>query len=268
MDGLHFTRRAVPVLFPSSDGQKSNDWTGGDEDPRVVETEDSGYVLTYTSWNRQTARLSVATSRDLVHWDKQGPAFARYDNGRFRDLYSKSGAILTRRVGDRLIAAQINGKYWMYWGEGSVHAATSADLVHWDPIVDVKGDLVTLLAPRPGRFDSALCESGPPALLTDKGILFLYNGKNADGGGGDPTLKPGTYSGGQALFDAHDPTRLLARGDTFFFTPERPYEKSGQYAAGTVFLEGLVHFQDRWRLYYGTADSHVATAATPLGVLP
>ena len=263
-DGLHFTRRPVPALFPTNDDQKPCDWTGGDEDPRIVETEDGGYVLTYTSWNRQTARLSVAISRDLVHWDKRGPVFS----GPFRDLWSKSGAILTRRTGDHLVATQVNGHYWMYWGEGSVHAATSSDLVHWDPIVDAKGDLVTLLAPRPGHFDSGLCESGPPALLTGKGILFLYNGKNSDGAGGDPTLKPGTYSGGQALFDAHDPTRLLARGDTYFFTPERPYEKSGQYAAGTVFLEGLVHFGNRWHLYYGTADSHVATAATPLGVMP
>ena len=134
----------------------------------------------------------------------------------------KSGAILTRRAGDHLVATRINGKYWMYWGEGSVHAATSTDLVHWDPIVDAKGDLVTLLAPRPGHFDSALCESGPPALLTAKGILFLYNGKNADGTGGDPSLKPGTYSGGQALFDAHDPTRLLARSDTLLFHPGTP----------------------------------------------
>jgi predicted GH43/DUF377 family glycosyl hydrolase len=264
-DGLHFTRRPVPVLFPANDNQKASDWTGGDEDPRVVETSDGGYVLTYTSWNRKTARLSVATSRDLVHWDKHGSAFALYANGRFRDLYCKSGAILTRRMGDRLVAAQVNGKYWIYWGEGSIHAATSADLVHWDPVVDAKDDLVTLLAPRIGHFDSALCEAGPPALLTDKGILLLYNGKNADGAGGDSALKAGTYSAGQALFDAHDPTRLLARGDTYFFTSERPYEKSGQYAAGTVFIEGLVHFQDRWRLYYGTADSHVATAATPPG---
>ncbi len=267
-DGLHFTRRTAPVLFPAEDDQKADDWTGGDEDPRVVETEDGGYVLTYTSWNRKTARLAVATSRDLVHWDKRGPAFALSASGRFRDLYCKSGAILTRRAGDRLVAAQVNGHYWMYWGEGSVHAATSSDLVHWDPIVDAEGELVTLLAPRPGHFDSALCESGPPALLTDNGILFLYNGKNADGSSGDPMLKPGTYFGGQALFDAHDPTRLLARADSYFFTPERPYEKSGQYAAGTVFIEGLVHFQDRWRLYYGTADSHVATAATPSGALP
>ena len=39
-DGLHFTRRPIPVLYPDNDGQKANDWTGGSEDPRCVEAED------------------------------------------------------------------------------------------------------------------------------------------------------------------------------------------------------------------------------------
>jgi predicted GH43/DUF377 family glycosyl hydrolase len=263
-DGLHFTRRPTPVLFPATDDQKAYDWTGGDEDPRLVETEDGGYVVTYTAWNRLTARLSVATSRDLIHWDKRGPAFATSGDGHFRDLWSKSGAIVTRRVGDHLIAAKINGKYWMYWGEGTVCAATSLDLIHWDPVVDKQGALVSMLTPRAGLFDSALCESGPPAVLTAQGILLLYNGKNTGGVSGPPAIKDGAYSGGQALFDAEAPTHLLARSDTPFFIPERPYETSGQYAAGTVFLEGLVHFQNRWQLFYGTADSHVATATTQL----
>lgn len=260
-DGLHFTRRAVPVLFPAHDDQKDYDWTGGDEDPRIVETEDGGYVLTYTAWNRQTARLSVATSRDLVHWDKQGPAFS----GPLHDLWSKSGAIVTRSVGDHLVATKINGQYWIYWGEGTVSAATSPDLLHWTPVADAHGAPVPVLSPRPTLFDSALCEPGPPAVLTTQGILLLYNGKNSGGVSGLPTVKDGAYSGGQALFDPHDPTHLLARTDRPFFVPERPYETSGQYAAGTVFLEGLVHFHRRWLLYYGTADSHVATAGTTFG---
>ncbi|MDQ2798255.1 MAG: malectin domain-containing carbohydrate-binding protein, partial [Armatimonadota bacterium] len=261
-DGLHFTRRAAPVLFPANDDQKTTDWPGGDEDPRIVETDDGGYILTYTAWNRQTARLSVATSRDLIHWDKRGPAFS----GPFRDLWSKSGAIVTRRVGDHLIAAKINGKYWMYWGEGIVSVATSPDLVHWTPVLDAKGAPVPILAPRPGLFDSALCESGPPAVLTAKGILLLYNGKNSGGLPGPPVIKAGAYSGGQALFDPQDPAHLIARSDRPFFYPERPYETSGQYAAGTVFLEGLVYFHGHWQLYYGTADSHVATAITSVSI--
>src|SRR5713226_5429184 len=51
-DGLRFTRRSAPVLYPDKDAQATFEWTGGVEDPRIVETEDHTYVLTYTQWNR------------------------------------------------------------------------------------------------------------------------------------------------------------------------------------------------------------------------
>ena len=47
--------------------------------------------------------------------------------------------------------------------------------------------------------------------------------------------------------------------------PELPYEKTGQYAAGTTFAEGLVWFHNQWFLYYGCADSLVAVATAPGG---
>jgi predicted GH43/DUF377 family glycosyl hydrolase len=39
--------------------------------------------------------------------------------------------------------------------------------------------------------------------------------------------------------------------------PELPFEKTGQYGAGTTFAEGLVRFANKWFLYYGCADSLV-----------
>jgi predicted GH43/DUF377 family glycosyl hydrolase len=86
-------------------------------------------------------------------------------------------------------------------------------------------------------------------------VLF-YNGRNASQHG-DPELGPGAYSTGQALFQTSDPARLLARARHPFLKPERPYEKSGQYGAGTTFAEGLVYFHHHWLLYYGCADSRV-----------
>jgi predicted GH43/DUF377 family glycosyl hydrolase len=37
---------------------------------------------------------------------------------------------------------------------------------------------------------------------------------------------------------------------------------SGQYAAGTTFAEGLVYYNQKWFLYYGTADSFVGVAVS------
>ena len=87
----------------------------------------------------------------------------------------------------------------MYWGEIQVRLATSPDLIHWTPVEGADGTPLVLLAPRPGHFDSALPEVGPPPVVTPDGILLLYNGKNA-ATEGDPALPPGTYAAGQALF--------------------------------------------------------------------
>ncbi len=112
---------------------------------------------------------------------------------------------------------------------------------------------------RPGRFDSSFPEVGPPPVLTRDGIVVLYNGKNA-GRDGDPALAPGTYAAGEALFAAEDPSRLIARTERPVLEPELPFEKSGQYAAGTTFTEGLVLFRGKFFLYYGCADSLVGVA--------
>ena len=260
-DGLHFTRRATPVLYPDTDSQHQNEWPGGVEDPRIVESEDGTYILTYTQWNRDVPRLAVATSRDLLTWVKHGPAFSRASGGKYLRTESKSGAILSRLVGDRLVATRVNGKYWMYFGVPEIRIATSDNLIDWSPVEDADSNAVKVLQPRPGYFDSWLVEAGPPALLTRDGIVVLYNAGNS-ATHGDSTLPARVYTGGQALFDARNPLKLLARSSTPFVKPTESYERTGQYTQGTTFVEGLVRFKNRWYLYYGTADSRVAVAVS------
>ena len=257
VDGLHFRRRATPVLFPDRDAQRANEWTGGVEDPRIVERGDGEYVLMYTQWNRDVPRLAVATSRDLVTWVKHGPAFAE----KYQKSETKSGAILCRFVGERCVAAKVKGKYWMYFNVPDVLIATSDDLIAWTPVEDDNGRPLKVLSPRPGYFDSWLVEAGAPAVLTERGIVLLYNAGNSERNG-DPSVPKRTYTAGQALFDARNPVRLVARTDAPFLRPTEAYEKSGQYKEGTTFVEGLVRFKGRWMLYYGTADSRVAVAVS------
>jgi predicted GH43/DUF377 family glycosyl hydrolase len=258
-DGLRFTRRPTPVLYPDKDDQAKNEWPGGVEDPRIVEAEDGRYILTYTQWNRDVPRLAVATSRDLISWTKHGPAFARVFSGKYLRTESKSGAILCRVVANRVVATKINGKYWMYYGVPDIRIATSDNLVDWAPLEDADGNAAKVLSPRPGYFDSWLVEAGPPAILTSHGIVLLYNAGNS-GTYGDPRLPERVYTGGQALYDARNPVKLIARSDAPFIRPTEDYERTGQYKEGTTFVEGLVPFNGRWFLYYGTADSRVGVA--------
>lgn len=259
-DGLHFERMTVPVFYPGEDNQKELENPGGCEDPRVAMTQDGLYVMLYTQWNRKQARLAVATSRDLQTWEKHGPAFAKAYDGRFYNEFSKSASIVTKLVGGKQVIASINGKYYMYWGEKFVNVATSEDLINWTPMLDEKGEFLKVITPREGKFDSELTECGPPAVMTEQGILLLYNGKNKAGIEGDTLYTANSYCAGQALFDAENPTKLIARLDKPFFIPEADFEKSGQYPAGTVFIEGLVYHNEKWFLYYGCADSRVAVA--------
>src|SRR6202035_4447548 len=94
-DGIHFTRRGDPVFYPADDDQKAREWPGGVEDPRIVESPDGTYVLTYTQWNRETYSVGIATSRDLTHWTKFGPAFLNSFGGKYANLKYKSAGIAT-----------------------------------------------------------------------------------------------------------------------------------------------------------------------------
>jgi predicted GH43/DUF377 family glycosyl hydrolase len=235
--------------------KKIFEWEGGCEDPRVVKRDDGTYIMTYTAYDGHTARLCIASSSDLVTWQKHGLAFSA---GAYRDRWSKSGAIVCELVGEEVVARKVKGKYRMYWGDTDIFTAVSDDLITWQPVTNKKGNLVSALEPRAGFFDSKLVEPGPFALIQKEGILLPYNSAN-HAATGDASLPDMTYAVGQALFSGNKPDKLLARSDRPLLYPERDYEISGQ-VGNVCFLEGMVWFKDRWLLYYGTADSKIAVA--------
>ena len=270
-DGFNFTRNTAPVLYPDNDAEKIYEWTGGCEDPRVVEDGNGTYYMTYTGYDGDYARLMVASSTDLLHWTKYGPAFAKAYNGKYLNQWTKSGSIVSTYNNGNVIATKINGTYWMYWGDQNIWAATSIDLINWTPVemapnevppialVGVALDMPNLKIVVPTRvhkFDNDLCESGPPAMITDSGILLIYNGRNTLPFG-DSTLPDGTYASGQVLLDKNNPTKILERMDSYFMKPNQPYELNGQ-TNNVCFVEGLANFNNKWFLYYGTADSKIA----------
>lgn len=257
-DGLHFTTQPEPILFPADDSMKKYEWKGGIEDPRIVESGDGRYILTYTAYDGKTARLCLATSTDLHHWTKHGPVLKDEKN---INQWSKSGAIVARIDKERIIATEINGRYWMYFGDTDIFMAYSEDLVNWQLAENEESKKpISVLHPRMGYFDSRLVEPGPYALLRDDGILLIYNGSNA-ANFNDSSIPKFTYSAGQALFDKTHPYKLVARTDSSFIRPDKPYERIGEVNE-VCFVEGLVRFNNKWFLYYGTADSKIAVAVS------
>jgi len=236
-DGVHFTRRAEPVLAPEADYEKD----GGVEDPRLVEIG-GRYILTYTGYNKKDAQLCMAESNDLIHWKRKGVLLPAY-KGNWNAGWTKSGAIVTEKI---------RGRYWMYWlGSAAdktdqMGIASSEDLVHW------KEETMTPVLPkRPGKFDSRVVEPGPPPVITQDGIVLVYNGA-------DDKL---VYRTGIAVFDRNDPRKVIYRSEEPVFAPEMEWEKVGQ-VPNVVFVEGLLAEKGRYLLYYGGADKYVGVAET------
>jgi predicted GH43/DUF377 family glycosyl hydrolase len=268
-DGRHFQRYTEPVLYPAEDEMKISEWPGGCQDPRVVETRDGTFVMTYTAWDGKFARLAVATSKDLFHWKKQGLAFRHQLDGRFsRNFWSKSGSIVCKREGARFLAEKIDGKYWMYFNDSGIMLASSDNLTDWKIVLDEKGIEPLIIAPmRKGAqwFDQECTESGSQAFITQDGIFMIYNGMSPQRP--DLALTGRIWSAGQILFDLKDMKKVIGRTDRDFFHPERDYEKQnvtkGAGGANNVtFISNLVYFGGKWRFYYGCADSRVACAVS------
>src|SRR6266849_8197149 len=134
-DGVHFTRRPEPVLVSEAPYEKG----GGVEDPRLQKIGGT-YYLTYTGYNnvdgaapdKKDAQLCLATSTDLIHWQRQGVIIPSY-KGKWNVKWTKSGAIVPEKI---------NGKYWMYYladaqgKESQMGVAYSEDLLHWTEALD------------------------------------------------------------------------------------------------------------------------------------
>lgn len=271
LDGYEFHKEPEPVLFPENDEFNEYEWEGGCEDPRLVEDENGRYILTYTAYDGDKARLFVATSEDLRNWKKHGSVFKNAEGGDFVDMWSKAGSIVCREENGRMMAEKIDGKYWMYWGESNIYLASSYNLLDWQPLIETDPEQMELdtmrnysvpfrivFSTRREMFDSELVEPGPPAVTTNQGILLIYNSKNSPSFG-DKSLANGTYAAGQIIMDRNDPTKVLHRTDKWFISPDQPFEITGQ-VNNVVFVEGLARFKGKWFLYYGTADSKIAVA--------
>jgi predicted GH43/DUF377 family glycosyl hydrolase len=237
-DAFHFIRHSEPVLSPEADYEKD----GGVEDPRLQKFADT-YYLTYTAYNKKDAQLCLATSRDLIHWERKGVILPAY-KGNWNKGWTKSGAIVPEKI---------DGKYWMYWlgtaadKTDQMGLSYSTDLLHW-----TEATQTPVLPRRPGMFDSRVVEPGPPPILTKKGILLIYNGA-------DDHL---VYRTGIAIFDRSDPRKLISRSDAPIFAPEKEWEKVGQ-VSNVVFVEGMVETYRGFFFYYGAADKYVGAAQAP-----
>lgn len=261
-DGYTFTRAKKPIIYPTEPWEQG----GGCEDPRIVrDPATKKFIVTYTAYDRQHARLCVAELTDLVAWTKHRPVVddatwheicTALDGTQFvRHAWLKSGAVFVDRHRD--------GHYYMIWGELGFYLARSRDLVHWHPVsADWRGALYAT-----GRFSwqDRLIEPGPAPIKLDTGnshqnyYVLFYNLSTVGGG----AYAKGTYTISQMLVDYDNlAAGPLARLEAPILVPEHANEVLGQVDR-VVFTEGVVQFKGQWFLYYGQGDSELGVATCP-----
>ena len=258
----------------------------GLEDPRIVKIEDTFY-LTYTAYDGINAMGALATSKDLLHFEKYGIItpqinYEQYENlmcsgnnatlnpkyHHFYHLFAKIGVVsdefrLLRDKDVVLFPRKINGKFAMLhriWpGIQIVYFEdwSELNLSFWERyFTDFSSHIV--LDPK-GKFEINYIGAGCAPIETPDGWLLIYHGvqENVDGR---------TYHAMAALLYLDKPEIELSRLPYPLFSPTKVWELRGT-VNNVVFPTGTALFGNDLYIYYGAADHHTAVAKVKLDEL-
>lgn len=257
-DGEIFEIKNEPIIKPIEKYE-----TRGAEDPRIAKINDK-YFITYTGYDGQSARLHIATSDNLIDWQKYGLAIPNWDMEKAKGFvvswdfaqqteiakkeWSKAGGIFSEKIKEQ---------YWMIFGDRNIWLATSNNGINWEPIWQ------PFITPRKGLFDSEHVEMGPSPIKTDFGWLVLYHGID------DKMV----YRLGYLLLGLNDPSKILYRSNEPIFEPSASYELEGiiditnNNKPKVIFCCGAVLINNTLKIYYGAGDSVICTASTDINNL-
>lgn len=208
----------------------------GIEDPRITFVDELGkYVIAYTAFGEGGPGVALALTDDFRSFERLGLVMQADD---------KDAALLPRRVMGSFALlhrpmADSGAHVWISY---------SPDLRNWG------GHKVMMEARKGGWWDANKVGLSPPLIETPRGWLMIYHGVRRTGAGS-------LYRLGLALFALDDPERCLARGDSWIFGPDAPYEREGDVGY-VAFPCGytLGDDGDTLHLYYGAADTSIALA--------
>jgi predicted GH43/DUF377 family glycosyl hydrolase len=236
-DGISGWRIDDKPTFPASPETHPEElW--GIEDPRVTWLEDKReWVIAYTAYSRGGPLVSLASTKDFKTFERLGPVMPPEDkdSALFPDKFGGRYALIHRPVPPHLL--EMGAHIWL---------AFSPDLKHW-------GENEILIRARRGAWwDANKIGLSTPPLKTDRGWLLLYHGVRT-------TVSGAIYRLGLALLSLDNPRRVLRRSSEWVFSPEEPYERTGD-VSDVVFPCGWVADDDDLKLYYGGGDAVVGLA--------
>jgi predicted GH43/DUF377 family glycosyl hydrolase len=271
-----------PTFEPDPEHYPEEIW--GIEDPRITYVDElKRWVILYTAYSRNGPQVSLATTKNFYSFERIGPVtpadnkdaaiFPIRFNGKWLMLHrGVSKFARDEIIGDLLYeamekassseTAELKNTNYNYESLKTVESiqdgahiwiSYSDDLKHWC------GHKILIAANKGGWWDANKIGLSTPPMQTEKGWLILYHGvRNTPSGD--------VYRLGLALLDLNDPTRVLCRSNEWIFGPKETYEIEGDVKS-VVFPCGWVEENGEVRIYYGSADTHVAMATARLSDL-
>lgn len=222
-DGVHFERLDKPVLSPNLVPEEAQ----GVEDPRVTKLGNT-FFMVYTAYDGRRTQIALATSLDLIHWERHGVVLSNELFGNNKDA--------------AIFPEQIGGRYcMMHRPDPDIFLAFSDDLHHWTDHVKIMGSAFD--------WETTKIGAGGPPIRTEKGWLVVYHSV-------DRHL---WYRLGVALLDLEDPTRVIARQSEWILQPEADWELKGDVNNVVFTCGSVLRGRELW-VYYGSADTVIGLA--------
>ncbi len=271
-------RHDTPLLSPEFDYESQ-----GLEDPRIVCVEGL-YYLTYTAFDGVNALGALATTKDLIHFERHGIIVPQITFDDFSMLAGSEGEINVKyaRYNNHERADKLNGTRVLLWDKNliffprridgklhfihrikpdiqiaSVSEISELNKEYWEDYITHLPEHI-VMAP---RFDHEVSYigGGCPPIETTAGWLLIYHGVH-------DTLEGYVYSACAALLKLDEPEVEIARLPYPLFKPELEWERKGE-VNNVCFPTGAVVVAERLYIYYGAADALIACASLNLSDL-
>lgn len=267
---------------------EQNPRTAGCEDPRItfIPALDC-YVMTYTAYGARGPRIALATSHDLMSWQRLGPVkFAFEDHWRVDfDMFDNKDAFffpepVTDPQGKPALALMHRPDYrlgrnadqdWYNVPQGLKERRPGC-WISYIPLETARADLHALAQPSQhtplafSQYDWEILKigGGTPPIATPYGWLMIHHGVSGEIIHGVDLQPSVYYCAGAMVLDRDDPRKVLYRSSTPILSPQASEEQVGM-VHNVVFPTGVdVRSTTRVDVYYGMADARIGVAAMEL----
>jgi predicted GH43/DUF377 family glycosyl hydrolase len=267
-----------PIIVPEFEYESR-----GVEDPRIVRIDDL-YYMSYTAYDGINALGALATSKDLMHFEKHGIIVPEITYAEFVSLVESSHKVKENYYRDhKFYNQEMDPEKILLWDKNVVffprrilgklmflhRIRPGIQLVSVDSLKDLTKefwrnyfiDLQDHIVLEPVYdHESRYTGAGCPPIETEHGWLLIYHGA-------EETIHGLVYSAcAAALMDLDNPVKVIARLPYPLFTPEYKWEIKGD-VNNVVFPTGAALFGDTLYIYYGAADKRIACASLSLSAL-